>query len=314
MSKAEKCLELLEIYNSGQMFQKSDLARLLETNVRNISEYNKELLLAGYNVRSKTGRYGGFYLDKSNCLPVIQLTVNEIECLKRTNKYLMSSPEFLDKDTYFKAIGKVLTTVNTEFNASEVMVFERFPLKMSNTDLKLRYSIISEAILKKTKVEMDYISSKGIVHKHIIHPYIVYIYNNSWYVLGFNESVDSVGYFKINRIKTIHLLDELFDIDLEFEKRDYFDDYGMKQSGEYYTVVIELNNVQKFILEERNYGKNQSIKELPNGKLLFKADMQHKDAITSFVMGFGPKAIVKEPFWLKERVLALLQESLKNYN
>lgn len=313
MSKAKKCLELLEIYNSGQMFQKSELARLLDTNGRNISEYNKELLAAGYDIKSKTGRYGGFYLDRNNCLPVIKLNASEIDCLKRANDFLRCEPSFLEKDKYFKSIGKVLTTINTEFNANEVMVFENFPITMSINDLKLRYSILEEAILNKNKVEFSYLSSSGQSNTHIVHPYIVYIYNNSWNFLGFNESVDSVGYFKLNRISTIHLLEEHFDKDFEFNRKDYFDDFGLKQSGEHYNIKIEFSNVSKFSLEERKYGINQTVKQLDNGNLLFEAEMQNKEAILSFVLGYGKKAFVKEPLWLKEKIISHAEETLKRY-
>lgn len=34
------------------------------------------------------------------------------------------------------------------------------------------------------------------------------MYNLAWYVLAFNETINDVGYFKLNRIKEIELLNE----------------------------------------------------------------------------------------------------------
>ena len=44
-----------------------ELAKELETNPRNIREFKKELVTAGYNIQEVKGRYGGYYLDE-DCL------------------------------------------------------------------------------------------------------------------------------------------------------------------------------------------------------------------------------------------------------
>ena len=59
MSKTLMCIKMLELLNTGRVFKATELANLLETNVRNIIEYKKELEEAGYYISSVLGRYGG---------------------------------------------------------------------------------------------------------------------------------------------------------------------------------------------------------------------------------------------------------------
>ena len=50
---------MLEILYSREIIGIAELARLLETNPRNIPEYKKELEKAGYVIDTVAGRYGG---------------------------------------------------------------------------------------------------------------------------------------------------------------------------------------------------------------------------------------------------------------
>lgn len=63
MSKTNKCIQMLQLLNTGCVYKISELADRLETNPRNILEYKKELEDSGYNIVSIPGRYGGYRLD-----------------------------------------------------------------------------------------------------------------------------------------------------------------------------------------------------------------------------------------------------------
>ena len=44
---------------------------------------------------------------------------------------------------------------------------------------------------------------KGQYAMDLIHPYRLYVYNGSWFVLAWNETINDFGYFKLNRIQTV---------------------------------------------------------------------------------------------------------------
>ena len=59
------------------------LAQELETNPRNIREFKKELVTAGFNIIEKKGPYGGYMLDEEQLMPVTRLTEEEMAVYKR---------------------------------------------------------------------------------------------------------------------------------------------------------------------------------------------------------------------------------------
>ena len=59
MNRAALCIRMLTLLNSRGLLSKTELAELLETNVRNIPEFKRELEIAGYTIDSIPGRYGG---------------------------------------------------------------------------------------------------------------------------------------------------------------------------------------------------------------------------------------------------------------
>ena len=64
MSKTSLSIQMLEILYSRGIVGIAELARLLDTNPRNIPEYKKVLEEAGYVIDTVPGRYGGYVLNK----------------------------------------------------------------------------------------------------------------------------------------------------------------------------------------------------------------------------------------------------------
>ena len=155
---------------------------------------------------------------------------------------------------------------------------------------------------KGYKCRIDYLSSHNVVKSHILHPYKVFVYNGSWFVLAWNETVHDYGYFKLNRIQNVEVLEERFERLKTYNEALYLDEFGMKQNGKYYRIKLELRDLYTVICE-RIYGKNQVITKVDDHTTILECDMQNKRMILTFVLSFGGKAKVLEPEWLKEDVL-----------
>ena len=65
MNRTSKCIKMLMLLSQKEYVKKEELSKELETNVRNIREYRKELEEAGILIDVKKGRYGGYHLE--NC-------------------------------------------------------------------------------------------------------------------------------------------------------------------------------------------------------------------------------------------------------
>lgn len=313
MGKAAMCIQMLELLNTGRVYKVSELANLLETNSRNIIEYRKELEEAGYSILSIPGRYGGYQLDKSRIISALKLSPAEKDALMDAYDYLLKKKDFVKKDNLSRAMGKISSSIQQLDNTADILVVDHYQLTMSESDIRERYAFIEEAIQQKRVVEIEYQSIKSGAKTHQLHPYKLFIYNNTWFFLAWNPEVGDVWYFKLNRIKSYAMLNQTFRVWKYFKAEDYFDGNGFKNHGAFYHVELIVSGVRKHLIKERIYGKNQVIEELPDDKIKVSLDMQNEDSILSFVLGCGLDVEVREPQWLIDRVVDVTQQLTRRY-
>ena len=313
MSKTSQCIELLKVlYSRSRIVGKDELADILETNPRNIPEYISELRDCGYDIKTIQGRYGGYLLKRNGTFPSLKLSDNEREGLMAGYEYLLARNDFMEKSDYGKAMGKITSAImSRDVSEDDTLIANRFPLAMPQEELESRYIAIQSCIANKTVLGIEYLSLDNEVSKRSIHPYKLYMYNNAWFVLGFDESKGDIRYFKINRIEKFEVQPRKFRVLLSYNESDYLDEYGMKQNGEWYPIKLKLTGNYAMLSKERIYGKDQKVEVVDANTTVLSCKMQNKDNILKFVLGYGADCEVLEPNWLKERVFETL-EKIKN--
>ena len=66
------------------------------------------------------------------------------------------------------------------------------------------------------------------------------------------------------------------------------------------------------LVKERIYGKNQTVEAVDANTTILSVEMQNKDDIVSFVLGFRDQCEVLEPEWLKVSIADIIKAML-NY-
>lgn len=312
MSKAAPCLKLIQILSCRGLVSTAELAELLETNPRNIREYIKEIEMLGYTVTSITGKYGGYRLDKRDIFPSLRLTDDEKTSLLDGTEFLQRSPDFLNNANYQNAMGKIMSSFESNKELTPITMIDRFPLAMDKNLLQQRYMLLSDAIEGQIKCEMTYLPASNIAKVHTIHPYKLFVYNGAWFVLAWSERINDFGYYKLNRIEKIEKTRSYFTKLKTYDESNYLDSFGMTQNGDYYHIKLELKDL-KTVIQERIYGKNQKVEEIDSHYIHLSCDMQNKNMILSFVLSFGSKCKVLEPEWLRDMVNDELNKILDLY-
>ena len=303
MGKAAMCIQMLQILNSGRIYKVSELADLLDTNPRNIIEYKRELEEAGYYIISIPGKLGGYRLDRTDIIPSLKFSEEEKKALSEGAGYLEARKDFLFKKDYKLAMSKVYSSIKHGEPQTEPLVINRFPLVMQDQELHARYNAIEKCILRSLKLKITYTSLDNSVTQRIVHPYRLYMYNNSWYFIGFDENSGGIRYFKLNRINKFEILtQQKFRKLLSYIESDYFDEFGMKQNGEWFDIKLKLTGTYAMLAKERVYGKDQIVEEVDDKTTILTCKMQNEELILQFVLGFGANCEVLEPQWLKEKV------------
>ena len=315
MSKTSQCVQLLRIlYSRKQPVTIMELAGDLETNPRNIPEYVKELRLIGFDIEPVHGKYGGYVLKRESTFPAVRLSDVEREAFMSGFEYLLLRNDFMEIENYKKAMQKVASAIiNRDSILDETMLAYRFPLVMPQEELEKRYFALQQCIINKTVIEIEYLSQKNEVTKRTIHPYKLFMYNNAWFVLGFDERYGSILYFKLNRIQNFATQHREFTQLLTYKESDYLDEYGMKNNGEWYPVKLKLTGKYAMLVKERIYGKDQTLEETDDGATILSVKMQNQESVKKFVLGFGEHCEVLEPAWLQEAILKELKIIEKYY-
>ena len=312
MNKTSACIKLLQLLNCKEVMSKNELATILEINPRNIIEYIKELQIAGYEIVSVKGRFGGYHLNKKNLFPALTLDDSEIKLMRDTASFLEGSADYLEYKEFVNLMGKILSTSEFPNMSPHILtIIERYPLAMPKEEILDRYNAFNVAIDQSKKCKIEYLSSHNTVKEHILHPYKVFVYNGSWFVLAWNETVHDYGYFKLNRIQSVEVLPYHFVRLKTYNEALYLDEFGMKQNGRYYRIKLELKDLYTVICE-RIYGRDQVITKVDDHTTILECDMQNKRMILTFVLSFGSKAKVIEPEWLKEEVMKEAQAMLEH--
>jgi predicted DNA-binding transcriptional regulator YafY len=140
------------------------------------------------------------------------------------------------------------------------------------------------------------------------------MYNNAWFVLGFDESKGDIRYFKLNRIQDFAVQHRKFVQLLTYKESDYLDEYGMKNNGEWYPIKLKLTGKYAMLIKERIHGKEQTIEEIDDTATVLSVKMQNRGDIVKFVLGFGEYCEVLEPDWLKQDLLEALDKIKEKYN
>ena len=313
MSKTSLCINMLEILGARNIVSISELADILDTNPRNIPEYRKELETAGYYINTTPGRYGGYSLVKKNLFPSISITREEAESFYNGYEYLLTQSNFMDKKQLSKAVARISTAISYSNSASEISVLDRYPLAMDEQELEKRYQKITECIANKESLNIEYESRTDGLSKRVIHPYKLFMFNNAWFVLAFDEKSQSIRYFKLNRIAFYIGTGNRFKVYYGYDENEYLDKYGMKKYGKWYEIKLKIGGESRVKVKDRIYGKEQTIKENEDQTIEFSCKMQNEDEILSFVLGIGRDCTVIEPLWLKEKLVKEAKAILEKY-
>ena len=72
----------------------------------------------------------------------------------------------------------------------------------------------------------------------------------------------------------------------------------MKNNGDYYHVKFVANGPYASLVKERIYGKNQVVTPIDESSTMVEVDMQNKENILVFILGFNKNIRVLGPEWL----------------
>ncbi|MBN2260082.1 MAG: WYL domain-containing protein [Clostridiales bacterium] len=304
MNRTALSINMLLLLKTRGKMKKKEIADALETNQRNIIEFKRELETAGYCIGYENGRYGGYFLMDRAILPVSNLTVNEKNALKRFDEYTDYNKDFLlYKDLKSALLKTIVANEVMNENYEVLQVVKKFPLAKDPKELQDIYLKVHTAIINRQKLKIIYHSfSSENKNERVIHPYEMFQYNDSWYMVGRQEESEELRSFKLARISEIDIMDRKFLVDKNFDISDYINDFGIEIKGQTQRIKLKIFKPYISVVSEIIIGENQLITN-HGDHIELEVTIKGDFIVKQFILGMGSGCEVLEPLALRESMI-----------
>ena len=167
------------------------------------------------------------------------------------------------------------------------------------------------------KVQLSHELDDGSIHDYIFSPYFIepYALGRTVHVIGFREPINRIMTFKVERIRTIALLEDAYTIPDDFDPEDKLKNawgiwYSDKQPE---TVVLKFSRkVAKRVLETMwQVGEKTAVSE--DGSVIWQAQVDEWQEMLPWIRGWGADCEVLEPPELRMELMREIKRMMQVY-
>ena len=298
----------------------ADLARELEFHWRTVYRDLEALQLAGFPIFTDRldGKNLWSVLDSVRHNIPIPLSLTELMALyfSRGLMTVLKDTVFYDSlESFFQKIKATLPAETIQYldRIEESFEVGSKPYKQYG---QLRDSIdrISEATIHRKVIEIDYftMSRKEKTHRKVA-PYKIWFFDGAFYLVGNCGLRQDIRIFALDRIKSLKLTDETFEMPEDFKVEDFMQTSFGVFHGKPQNVRIRFAAEVAGYINEKIWHKTQKIQPQKDGSLIFEARVAGTEEIKFWLMTWGSKAEVLSPAALREEILAEARAMLHSY-
>lgn len=262
----------------------------------------------------------GYRVARSFFLPPISLTVPEtlgLMLLGKTASAQRSRPLYTPA---LEAVNKLTATIPEPIRSACADLMTHVTIKadgLSNADPEARYynelhRCIDESracrITYKSPIEPGPITFE-------LEPYALHFAARAWYVLGRSDLHHEVRTFKLVRIKSLQLLQRLFDRPCRFKVEDHIGQaWQLIPEGKIYNVELQFQPKVATNVAEVRWHPSQKFYFLDDGSCRMSFRVDGLTEIAWWICGYADQVIVLKPLQLRRRVKEMLRSAIKNYS
>lgn len=177
--------------------------------------------------------------------------------------------------------------------------------------------IIIDAMRQNRRIKFSYKSYKRANQQNgiVIEPYFVKIFNQLWYVIGYNTADKKIKTYSLDRMSSVNITDIAFKMPEDFVPEDFFADcYGITTNeDEAKHIAIKAEPTQAKYLRALPLHPSQQ-EELHDNYSIFRYNMRNTYDLRERLLSHGSSIEVLEPPELKAQIVDELKNALENYN
>ncbi len=170
---------------------------------------------------------------------------------------------------------------------------------------------LRSAMLAFKKIEFDYNTDKGL--RHItLNPYGIII-SDKYYLVGFNEYVNDLRLYKVDKLQNLAITEEYFEKDEKFLLSEYCKNSFSIYQEKPLNITLEFDKDVAEDVLNYHFHPTQKIKQLDSGNVQVKFSASGEYAICHELFKWGTSVKIKRPTSLREYYKNYLEDILKTF-
>ncbi len=173
-----------------------------------------------------------------------------------------------------------------------------------------------QAVADLRPIAFLYPSASAAFERVTVQPYALLLYKESIYALGLDVALQRVRTFELDFVRDSRLLaDEPFELPPDFSVDDYAQgQFGLwRLDGVPVAAVIDFDPTIAGQISARRFHPSQRTEALASGGVRVHLAVGDSSELASWVVGFGPLAVVREPEALRVQVAETFAAALARY-
>ena len=177
-------------------------------------------------------------------------------------------------------------------------------------------SVIIDAMRDNHRIKFSYKSYQRVNQQHdiVIEPFFVKIFNQVWYVIGYNTADKKIKTYSLDRMANVLITDEKFNMPDDFVPEEFFADcYGIiTDLAEPKRISIKAEPTQAKYLKALPLHPSQQ-EEIHDNYSIFHYMMRNTYDLRERLLSHGSSIEVIEPPELKAQIVNEMKKALENY-
>ncbi|WP_461613453.1 helix-turn-helix transcriptional regulator [Clostridium sp. Marseille-QA1073] len=320
MQKIERLMAIILALNNNKKMTAKELAEMFEVDIRTIYRDMQALSEINVPVISYPGSEGGYEILDNYFIPPIMFNKDEVFALLLAKKIvdIINVPGYaaFANSAFLKIENLVNKCFKEDFEDIQKKIV--FDIKCNDITIENSYvfDIVKRALKYNFKIRISH--NKNIesdLVDQIIRPYGIVFEDGIWYIVAFSELTNSKIHVNIEEIKSISLLDEVFDSPKDFNMEDYYSTCCFKNAYENKNSIIIKLRVKKDLypsIKDHVFFKYGEVKEEKDSYIV-DVKTTKVDYYVSLAFRFFKGVEILEPLWVREKLRDELKELNKTY-
>jgi predicted DNA-binding transcriptional regulator YafY len=293
-----------------------ELAEELGVSERTVHRYMGMLDEMGIPIYSERGPYGGFSLVRGYKLPPLVFTPEEATVLYLGAELVQDIWGASYYDAAVAARAK-LDNVLPEALLQEVKRAQRGLLvtgwlRRDYGPWAPMLDDLRRSVARRRRVRLVYQSFHQRVTERMVDPYALALQWGHWYLAGHCHLRGGLRTFRVDRIQTLELTAEAFELPSDFSAREYLQRMADERPAAYYRVVVRFEAEVAHIVRERRE-EWQDLTEHADGSVTLAFDASDLAWPCRWVLTYQDAATVIGPPELAAMVREAAQAIVTRY-